>query len=127
MHAHTHKHIYCTDTGSCCTSIKNVKATDLIHGGEVSPGLAVKFMVRGPLFPGYSPVIRPHLPRGHRLPRDPGWGRGSMGLHYAGPLAAIVDSLKVKRVRPGCLVFKDHLEFDKKGNKIKHQSKERRL
>ncbi len=54
--------------------------TDLVHSGVVSPSLAVKFGVGWSLCPTYSPVIRPRLPRGQGLSRDPGWSRGGMGL-----------------------------------------------
>lgn len=84
--------------------------TDLVHSGVVSPSLAGKLSVSWSLCPSYSPVIRPCLPRSQGLSWDPGWSRGGMGLGKAGPLTAVIDSLKVKGVRPGCLVLKDHLE-----------------
>lgn len=86
------------------------ESSDLVHSGVVSPRLAVKFIVGGSLLPGYLPVIGPCLPRGHRLSWDPGGSRGGRALAHAGPLAAVIDPLKVKGVRPGCLVLKDHLQ-----------------
>ena len=84
--------------------------TDLVHSGVVSPSLAIKFSVGWSLCPGYFPGIGPRLPRSHRLSWDPRWSRGGIALGYASPLAAVIDSLKVKGVGPGCLVFKDYLE-----------------
>lgn len=84
--------------------------TDLVHSGVVRSSLAVKFGIGWSLCPSYFPVICPRLPRSQGLSWDPEWSRGGMGLAKAGPLIAVIDSLKVKGVRPGCLVLKDHLD-----------------
>lgn len=85
--------------------------TDLVHSGVVSPRLTGKFFIGWSLCPGYSPVICLSLSRSHRLTWDPRWSREGMGLGNTS-LAEVIDSMKVKGVRPRCLVLKDHLKKD---------------
>lgn len=83
--------------------------TDLVNSGVVSPCLTGKFIIGWSLCPGYSPVICPSLSGIHRLSWDPRWSREGMALGNTS-LAAVIDSMKVKGVRPRCLVLKDHLK-----------------
>lgn len=83
---------------------------NLVHSGVVRPSFAVKLAVRGSLSLGYSPVISPHLSRGQRLSWDSRRSRGTVGLGNSCPLVAIVDSMKMEGVRPGCVVLKNDLK-----------------
>lgn len=97
-------------TSRSITVLLEMTSTDLVHSRIISPSLAGKFSVCWSLFPGHPPGICSCLIRSHRLSWDPRWSRGITGWGSAGPLPAVVHSLEVEGVRPGCLVFKDHLE-----------------
>lgn len=83
---------------------------NLVHGGVVSPSFAVKFAVCGALSLGYPPVISPHLSGGQRLSGDSRRGRRGVVLGGSCPLVAVVDTMKMEGVWPGCLVLKDDLK-----------------
>lgn len=97
-----------------CTQQKKVMTIqNLVHSGVVSPSFAVKFVVCGSLSLGYPPRISPHLSRGQRLSWNSRKGRRG-GLAISHHLVAVVDSMKMEGVWPGCPVPKDDLKHTEK-------------